>query len=77
MMDLTLKNSIRNGLRGIIVGIVISLISGIYNIISGVYDLTFVNLLLTLGGVLLIGIYFFMPVFIVSLIFYYFKYKNE
>jgi len=75
-MDVTLKKSVRNGLRGFLVGTILSLISGIYDLISGVYDFSFINLLWTLGGVLLIGIYFFTPVFIVSLIVYYFKDKN-
>lgn len=76
-MDLTLKNSIRNGLIGMIVGALLSLCFGIYNFISGVVVFSFDGLLLTLGGVLLVGIYFFKPVFIVSLIIYYFKYKND
>ncbi len=78
MMDESLKKSIKNGLiSGGIFAFITFFYGGIYNsFILGRDELILSNIVLILAGTIFSGIMFFTPVFIVSLIVYYFKDKK-
>ena len=80
-MSKTLKKSIRNGLIGLVLlGTFSFIYGGIYTeIIQEGLEITTSNILLALVGAYLISglIFAFFPVFIVSLIIYYFKHKES
>ena len=78
-MDIVLQKSIRNGIIvGGIMCIIVLFYGAIYNgFMSGALEVTLGNILLSLLGIMAAGIMYFIPSFFISLIFYYFKYKNK
>lgn len=77
-MDIELKNSIRNSIWAFsIVSIVSFVFGGIYTEIIGEgIGFSLENIIYALLGSLLAGAIFFMPVFVFSLMYYYFKNKR-
>lgn len=72
-MDKELSKAIRNGLIGSGVFASLSLFFGIGELME--FGVTLTNILFLIGGLMLVGIYFFVPVFIISLIYYYIRKK--
>ncbi len=70
-MDQSLKKSIRNGLISFCIFSFISLMFGILELMEEGFSL--VNIVWLLLGVTWIGVISFIPVFIISLIYFYFK----
>lgn len=78
-MDKNLKKSIRNGLYAFIpIALLTFFYGGIYNemIVEGM-GFSLENMMFALIGSIIAGVYIFLPVFVISLIYFYFKTKNS
>lgn len=74
-MEKSLRTSIRNGLFGWMIMFFVSLSFGVYDLFSGYEELNIINIILTIVGAILTTTIFFLLVFVISLIYFYFKEK--
>ena len=77
-MDIDLRKSIRNGLYASCIVSVLTLFFGLIytEFITEKLPVNFENLLFGLLGIILAGVMFFIPIFVISLIYFYFKTKK-
>ena len=75
-MDESIRKAIRNGIYGLIITSIISFGFGIYDFIIGYEKFSVFALFETFAGAILASVPIFFIVFVISLIYFYFKTKE-
>ena len=78
-MDISLQKSVRNGIWGFVIGTTFSFVyGGIYTeMINEGLGFSIENIFLAFIGAIFAGVILFIPIFVISLIVFYFKTKKS